>query len=465
MTLRSFVSTYRELMANRFIDRDRLVAKQHAKFRRLVAFAYRNSPYYARLIRKRHIDPATCLPQDFPILTKNELLEHFDDIVTDRAVTAQRIGAFLDASADPGDLFDDKYLVVHTSGTSGQVAYYIFTPPEWERGHLHYFRIHRWGLRRRVAHIAAMNGHFHGAVMSRRCQHGFNRLAFNIRRFDINEPIDRIIDGLNSFQPRVVSGYGGALKILAHFRKSGDLKISPQGLFYGGEPLTPQQREEIAGLFGVPVISVYASSEHLIMGATLPGTNLMRMFEDYLIFEFASDHLCVTNLFNYSMPLIRYRMDDVLTPIGVQRRPHPFTLVKDLVGRSEQTLRFVNKHGREDFIHPSIIGEFFVPHVQAFQVELIDQHRFNFRVQLDRSLDRFGHEETLRRIRERLRQLLAQKDMDNVRFAIVEVDGFGIDPRTGKFRLIVDRSSDSPTRRDESPQPRQAPELLDPVGV
>lgn len=441
MTLRSFVSTCCELIANDFIDRKRLLAKQLVKFRRLVDFAYHHSPYYTQLIRERSIDPLTCVPEDFPVLTKDVLLEHFDEIVTDRTITAQRIADFIDSSTDPGALLDGKYLVVHTSGSSGQVGYYIYTPAEWERGHLHYVRIHRLGFRRRVAHVAAMHGHFHGAVMSRRCQHGINRLVFNLKRFDINEPMDHIIDGLNSFRPQVVSGYGGALKMLAHFQKSGELDITPEALLYGGEPLSPEQRQEISRVFGTPVISVYASSEHLIMGATAPGSDLMRMFEDYLIFEFASDHLLVTNLFNYSMPMIRYRMDDVLTPVGVQQRGMPFTLVTDLVGRSEHLLSFENMHGREDFIHPSIIGEFFVPNLQAFQVEVIDRHQFHFRARIDPTLSSVDRDRTLQRIHDELTALLARKEMGNVQFRIVEVDSFGIDPRTGKFRLIVDREA------------------------
>jgi hypothetical protein len=38
----------------------------------------------------------------------------------------------------------------------------------------------------------------------------------------------------------------------------------------------------------------------------------------------------------------------------------------------------------------------------------------------------------------RLREILARKRMDNVRFSVVAVDDLPVNPRTRKFQLIVD---------------------------
>ena len=40
---------------------------------------------------------------------------------------------------------------------------------------------------------------------------------------------------------------------------------------------------------------------------------------------------------------------------------------------------------------------------------------------------------------ERLREILARKRMDNVRFDVVPTDDLPVNPRTRKFQLIVDR--------------------------
>jgi phenylacetate-coenzyme A ligase PaaK-like adenylate-forming protein len=50
-----------------------------AKFRALVRHANACAPYYAKIIRERAINPDTCVPMDFPVLTKSALMANFDE--------------------------------------------------------------------------------------------------------------------------------------------------------------------------------------------------------------------------------------------------------------------------------------------------------------------------------------------------------------------------------------------------
>ncbi len=426
-----------EFFANRFLSRRQFERRRLVKFRKLVAYASQRSPYYQRIIREQGIDPRTCRPEDFPVLSKQTFIDHFDEIVTDPALTKQRVSDFLATSHDPAELLDDRYVVVHTSGTSGTIAYYVYSLAEWDRSHLLFIRFQGLPCGRRIAHVAAMNGHFHGAVMTRLAQQGFRRWFCRVERFDVNDPAEKVIQRLNAFQPSMVSGYGVALKMLAELQQAGELKINPRALYYGGEPLSGEDRQFVRGTFDAPVYSVYATSEHLLMGATQHQSDLMMLFEDDLIFEFQPDHVRVTNLFNYTMPLIRYRLNDVLTPVGIASQGHPFTLVKDLVGRSEQLVELTNRDGKRDFIHPIVIAEFFVKHLRAFQLVLVNETRFIFRAQVEPSLSLQQRASVDDQIQRKLWQILSQKNMDNVRFSIEHVDRVPIDKRTGKFRLII----------------------------
>ncbi len=112
------------------------------------------------------------------------------------------------------------------------------------------------------------------------------------------------------------------------------------------------------------------------MGMTLPGSDGMYLLEDDLIFEIEADHTCVTNLFNDAMPLIRYRMDDVLVPESNGHNGYPFTKVKDIVGRHEDALVFTNRHGKDDFIHPIVIVELIVSGLNAWQIVLESKTSF-----------------------------------------------------------------------------------------
>ena len=95
--------------------------------------------------------------------------------------------------------------------------------------------------------------------------------------------------------------------------------------------------------------------------------------EDNMIFEFNSSGTAITNLYNYTMPLIRYQMSDQLVPISDITKTLPFTKVQEVVGRNENVPLFINDNGVEDFISPIILVELYVKHLKQFQFHLIDK--------------------------------------------------------------------------------------------
>jgi phenylacetate-CoA ligase len=418
-------------------SREQLEAAQLKKFRRFVLFVQRRSPFYRRIISERGIDPATCVPTDFPILTKSDVIEHFDDLVTDRRITRARIADFLARSTDPTERFEGRFHVLHTSGTSGTVGYFVFSHEAWIKGASHVVRAAPLRWRRRTAFVAATRGHFAGASLMLTGNLGSNNLFYDVRTFDVGQPMPEIIEGLNQFQPHNLSGYATVLKMLAEAQERGDLRIKPAHVGNGGEPLLPEVKAYLERVFKVPVLNGYASSEHLYMGMTLPGSDGMFLLEDDLIFEIKADYTCITNLFNDAMPLIRYRMDDVLVPESNGHSGYPFTRVKEIVGRYEDALVFTNRHGKDDFIHPIVIVELIVSGLNAWQIVLESKSSFRFRARFDATLTARECEATRERIREKISAILEEKDMTNVRFEIEEVEKLAIDPYSGKFRLVV----------------------------
>ncbi len=431
------------------ISRKQLEAAQLKKFRRLVSHVQRHSPYYRAIIKKCGIDPATCLPSNFPVLTKHDVIEHFDELVTDRRITRKRIAHFLARSTDPQELFEGRFHVLHTSGTSGTVGYFVFSHEAWIKGASHAVRAAPLRWRRRTAFVAATRGHFAGASLMLTGNHGTNNLFYDVRTFDVGRPMPEIIAELNKFQPHALSGYGTVLKVLAEAQECGELHIKPTHVGNGGEPLLLETKACLERVFQVPVMNAYASSEHLYMGMTLPGSEGMHLLEDDLIFELKSDHTCVTNLFNETMPLIRYRMDDVLVPDLNGSNNYPFTKVKEVVGRNENALLFTNRHGREDFIHPIVIVELIVSGLNAWQIVLESKTSFRFRARLNAGQSAQERQATCERIRDKMNAILAEKEMSNVRFEIEQMETLEIDPKTGKFRLVVRELNDVLTDRPQ----------------
>ena len=426
-----------EHRVNLRLTRAQLEALQLRKFRRLVAWAQARSPYYRRIIADCGIRPEQCVPEDFPVLTKQDVVRHFDELVTDPRVTRARVEAFLAGSRDPQEWLDGKYRVLHTSGTSGVLGYYVFSRPGWIKGASHAARATPLRLRKKAAFVAATEGHFAGVSLMLTGNEGTNALFYNVRPFDVGRPLADIIAELNAFQPEALSGYGTVLKSLAEAQERGELRIRPRQVGNGGEPLQPDIQAVLERVFQTRVLNAYASSEHLYMAMTLHGHEGMYLLEDDLIFELHNDHTCVTNLFNELMPLIRYRMDDILVPDPEGANPLPFRKVKTLVGRREHALTFLNELGQRDSIHPIVIVELMVPGLSGWQIALKSETHFLARARLQEGIGEIEGQRALERLRAALRAILDKKAMRNVTFDVEMVGHLPLDPQSGKFRLVT----------------------------
>lgn len=419
------------------LDAAGLEALQLRRFRALVRHAGTHSPYYRDIIRDAGIDITLCTPGDFPVLTKAQLMERFDDIVTDRRITLRAVNDFLQRSTDPAERFLGDYRVVHTSGSSGQVGCFVFSGADWGRG-LSLGGRHRAPprlfKRLRTAFFGATGGHFAGVSVAASGRQGLNRLFFDVRTFEINRPLSETVSELNRFQPDLLVGYTTALKMLAQTQRDGTLKIAPTSIEATGEVVTDHDRSELKATFGCDVVNVYGCTEHMVM-ATATGDAGLLLHEDALICEVHDDHTLVTNLFNETLPLIRYRMGDVLRPRP--QKQGAYRTLETVVGRSELLPRFTNEDGTADYLSPHTINEIFVADVRRFQMQLVDSESFVFRICLAEGAGQQAQARAVAQVRRRLDAVLRQKRMGNVRFTVDVVGDLPVDPATRKFRLIL----------------------------
>src|SRR5262245_56137476 len=106
-------------LRQRFRQRDywthqQLKAHQAHALHLLREYAYACSPFYQRF----HKGFTTCPLQELPVLTKSLLMEHFDELVTDRAVRLHDVEAYL-ATLHGNERFLGRYWVNATSGSTG----------------------------------------------------------------------------------------------------------------------------------------------------------------------------------------------------------------------------------------------------------------------------------------------------------------------------------------------------------
>ena len=100
-----------------------IAARQQARLAELVAFARTCSPYYRRLYKD--LPANVCDPHFLPPITKPQLVENFDEWVTDPAVTKQHVESFVSDASLVGTPYLGRYLVATTSGTTGTPAVFL----------------------------------------------------------------------------------------------------------------------------------------------------------------------------------------------------------------------------------------------------------------------------------------------------------------------------------------------------
>jgi phenylacetate-coenzyme A ligase PaaK-like adenylate-forming protein len=173
------------------------------------------------------------------------------------------------------------------------------------------------------------------------------------------------------------------------------------------------------------------------MGVTPPDDTSMILYDDDVIYEFHADHILTTNLINRTMPLIRYRMSDVIEPSAHQPEDMPYLRINSLIGRSEAWLRLVNEHGVEDVLAPMTLSRPTTHGLLGSQIHVLSNTSFQIRARFDSSMTDAERDDALADLHPQFASILTQKGMSNVAFEVVAVDDLPVDPETGKFRLVV----------------------------
>ncbi len=337
------------------LSRDRLAALQQKRLKSLVKFAKENSPFYQKLYAE--IGDAFSLSDLAPV-SKPELMAHFDDVLTDRAITVARIDDFTQDLDNIGRMIDDKYLIFKTSGSTGNPAVVLYDKQNIDvSSAVAAFRTfaRKEDFRRFMKHgkktagVFADYGFYLACGMSRYLQLKMPRQKTKIT-VDVNAPEEEIIKELNEFQPAMLSGYPSNLALLADFE---ELNIHPDVVITGGELLTDDIRCKLERKFGCYVQTHYSCTEGGEIACECKEKHL-HINEDWVIVEpidsdynpvpygEMSDKVLITNLSNYIQPFIRYELTDRVIVHNEKCRCGRTTLWLEIEGRTDDILEFDN---------------------------------------------------------------------------------------------------------------------------
>jgi phenylacetate-CoA ligase len=360
---------------------ERLRRERERRLRALVATAAARSPWHAE--RLSGVDPMQLEERDLaslPVMTKDDLTEHFDDIVTDRHVTLARAEHHLELLVDGDQYLDRKYHVVSSGGSSGVRGVFVWGWDAWTIGGAARSRFTLRDQMRRgespeatvVASVAAAAAtHMTGAFPQTFPTPGELRLPVSL-------PLKEIVAGLNRLQPSLLYAYPSALALLTTEASAGRLDIRPGRVLAPAEPLLPEVREAIRDAWGARIATLWGTSEAATTAVGCYEAEGMHVSDDNVILEPVDADgravapgergakLYLTNLINPVLPLIRYEISDEVTVLA---EPCPcgssFQRVADIQGRLDDVFRYGDVS-----IHPHIFRSLLArePAIVEYQV-------------------------------------------------------------------------------------------------
>jgi phenylacetate-CoA ligase len=304
------------------------------------------------------------------VLDKAQLMEHFDELVTDRRLRRDELLAWVEG-LERDEMFAGRYRVMTTSGSSGRKGLFVYDASGWRAIAAMFFRQSAWmGVRPRLPRRfrMAMIG---GAAPSHMSRQGSATLGVGVHRFlglPLTLPTERMVAELNRFQPEFLNVYPSVAMGLAEEQLAGRLRLSLTMMSTSSELRTPEMTERLTEAFGVRPFDLYATTEGL-WGVECERHEGLHLFEDTALFENVDAEgkpvphgepgarLLVTFLHNLVQPIIRLEVADAVTV-----DPEPCACGRTLIraraieGRSDDVLRFPARDDGEVAVHPIEFG-------------------------------------------------------------------------------------------------------------
>ena len=186
-----------------------------------------------------------------------------------------------------------------------------------------------------------------------------SRLLFEF--FDLLQPVSAQLKKLQDLQPTLLFSPPSMLIQLAEAQKNGLVKISPKKIFSIAETLDPLDQKKIEEAFKQKVHQVYQCTEGFLGVTCSEGTlhlneDCVQIEPEWLDESKTKFIPIVTDFTRTSQPVIRYRLNDILT---MRKTPCPcgsvMMALECIEGRADDVIYFLNAKGEKVTVFPDFI--------------------------------------------------------------------------------------------------------------
>lgn len=296
-----------------YFPEDRLRSIRDARLRSAVLYAARTVPFYRDWFRKSGTDPRQIQTVEdlarMPIVEK-EMVRLQPERFRSTSLLGNRAEPFL------------------TTGTSG-LPTRIYHDPRSLLANLAYGGRLRAAMRKfldrtvgnREAWIGFPTG-LTGDIWAFQRRWAILPVRYDRKFISILDPVDEVVNALNSYRPAVIFGFGAYLELLFKVIAERKLRLhTPRLIVYGSEAMTLEGRRFIEERFGIPVLSDYGAVESLKIGFLCEERNAFHLHEDLCsvrivgdgnreLAEGESGEMLISNLVNRGTVLLNYRLGD-----------------------------------------------------------------------------------------------------------------------------------------------------------
>jgi phenylacetate-CoA ligase len=337
---------------------------QWRELQRLLEHAFRTVPYYKEKYAAAGIDVRDIrTPEDFaklPPLTRAEVNAHREELCSVVPISK---------------------LVAHaTGGSSGVPTRFFITVDSYDWRCAASERAYSWSGHR----IGERTLHLWGAPVGKVSRFQSAKIrAHRVLRREVVVPTftqtaelwRRTLKDAMRFKPRFIVGYVSSVEEFAQFLLAEGLTVhGVRAVIAAAEPVYERTRQLVAQAYGAPLFNTYGSREFMSIAAECDQHHGLHINSENLLVETelpsseAPSEFLVTDLHNYGMPFIRYRIGDVgmlsnsACPCG-----RGLPLIRSVEGRALETLRTRAGRAVPGVFFPQVMKD--VPEVREFQVQ------------------------------------------------------------------------------------------------
>jgi phenylacetate-CoA ligase len=301
---------------------------QTKRLKAMIKHAYDHVPYYRRIFNEAHIYPddikTTKDLEKIPVLTKDTIRHNLTDLIAT-------------------NIPKKNILERNSSGSTGAPLKYYIDRDTYSFGWAQTFRCWSWaGYSLGDSYVKIT--HPRKTVLKK-----IQDVVMNctlIPAFQINEMnIQAIVKTIKSSKPVILRGYPSSVYLLSRIIEHEEIKdVKIKSVMTTGDTLLPEFRDSIQKNLNCAIFDAYGG-EGTTVAFECEEHHGFHIAEEGVIVEYLNSYgdpstddygeLCLTNLTNYAMPLIRYNIQDIgrrsdeMCPCGRE-----LSLLKSIEGRS-----------------------------------------------------------------------------------------------------------------------------------